>query len=177
MAGDPRKVGRLVVVRSTAATTGSTTIGSGANGTVTVTADVAGRITYFITVVLGVGISVAMTAVAATASGGWTTITVTLGTDIAGALDATKNTATLVAAAVNALANVGATASGTGATALTLAEGPKVLGGRDRRLRRVRITAVGAGTNIDGTDEGGIAYTNIPRWSRSSPATTGWERE
>jgi hypothetical protein len=49
-----------------------------------------------------------------------------------------------------------------------------------RRLRPARITAVGAGTNItcQVDTHGGAAetYTNIPRWSRSSPATTGWVR-
>lgn len=177
MAGDPRKVGRLVVVRSTAATTGSATIGSGANGTVTVTADSAGRAKFFIQVALGVGLNVPLSAVLQTSTGGWTTILVTLATDGAGALNAAANTATLVAAAVAALAGVGASASGTGASALTVAEGPKTIGGLARRLRSARITAVGAGTNVTCIDEGGITYTDIPRWSRSSPGTTGWERE
>lgn len=175
MAGDPRKIGRLVQVRSTAATAGTNTIGSGANGTVTVTADVAGRSHLTIQVVLGVGLNVAMTAtlVAGTTL---TTILVTLGTDGTGALDPTKNTATLVAAAVNALAGVGATASGTGVTALTLTEGPKALGGRDRRIRPATITAVGGGTNVDCVVKGGETFSGIPKWDRSSPGTTGWIR-
>jgi uncharacterized phiE125 gp8 family phage protein len=54
---------------------------------------------------------------------------VTLGTDGAGALDPAKNTATLVAAAVAALAGVSAAASGTGVTPLTVASGPTALTG------------------------------------------------
>ncbi len=172
------------MVRLSAATTGSATIGSGANGTVTVTADTAGRSRYYVRVVLGVGLSVAMTATQVTAINGYTTITVTLGTDVAGALDPTKNTATLVAAAVNALSGVGATASGTGATALTLAEAAKDLFGKSRKLRPAIIRAVGIGTTVDAeviihgsTPAANLeVYAALPKWDRSTPSTLGWVR-
>lgn len=97
----------------------SQTIGSGDNGTVTVEYDFVGTDgnSYTITVAEGSGNDVDLSAAL---SG--TDITVTLGTDGAGALDATKNTATLVAAAIDALTNITATASGTGETALAAAE-------------------------------------------------------
>jgi hypothetical protein len=43
-------------------------------------------------------------------------------------------------------------------------------------LRPARITAVGAGTNVNGTVKGAESYINLPRWSRSAPATPGWIR-
>ena len=43
-------------------------------------------------------------------------------------------------------------------------------------LRPARITAIGAGTNIHCTVKGAESYTNLPRWSRSAPATAGWIR-
>lgn len=104
----------------------SATIGSGTDGTVTVEYDFVGTDgnDYTITVAEGSGNDVELSAVL---SG--TDITVTLGTDGTGALDATKNTATLVAAAVGAIENITATASGTGATALAAAEAEQAFTG------------------------------------------------
>jgi hypothetical protein len=91
----------------------SVTLGSGTNGVVTVTADTEGTEGNDLTIVavLGSGNNIPLFA---TIVGD--VITVTLGTDGAGANDATKNTATLVAAVIAALTGVTATASGTGAS-------------------------------------------------------------
>jgi len=108
------------------AASATATIGSGADGTVTITVDSVGTEgnNYTVEVVAGSGNNVPMSA---TLNG--TDIVVTLGTDGVGALDATKNTATLVATAVNALTGVSAVASGTGATALAGAEAKKNFAG------------------------------------------------
>jgi len=102
------------------------TIGSGVDGTVTITVNAVGTEgnNYTIEVVEGSGTDIAMDAVLT-----GTNIVVTLGTDGVGALDATKNTATIVAGAIDSLSGVSATASGTGATALSSAEVQKNLVG------------------------------------------------
>lgn len=96
----------------------SITIGSGDNGVVTVTFGTIGTLgnSYSLEVVGGSGVNVAMSVTVAN-----TKITITLGTDGAGALDATKNTATLIATAIDALDGFSAVASGTGATAIAAA--------------------------------------------------------
>lgn len=101
-------------------------IGAGADGTVTTTVDLAGSAgdAYTVEVVAGVGLNVPLSAALLVKA-----ITVTLGTDGAGALDATKNTATLVAGVITALLGVTAAASGTGADPLTAAEGPTAFTG------------------------------------------------
>jgi len=99
---------------------GSAKIGGGADGTVTVTDDVVGDSAKTIEVVVAPGVSASM---AAAITGD--DITVTLGTDVTGAPDPAKNTATLVAAAVEALAGVTAVASGTGADPITGSSPPK----------------------------------------------------
>lgn len=106
----------------------SAAIGSGANGTVTITVDQGGSEgnTWTVTVVVAATPSQPLSVALATKA-----ITVTLGTDGAGAPDATKNTATLVAAAVTALAGVTAVASGTGVSALTGAAPLKAFTGGD----------------------------------------------
>jgi hypothetical protein len=78
-------------------------IGGGADGTVTTTVDLAGSAgdAYTVEVVAGVGLSVPLSAALLVKA-----ITVTLGTDGAGALDPTLNTATLVAGVVTALPGV-----------------------------------------------------------------------
>lgn len=93
-------------------------IGSGAHGVVTTTVDTVGWAgnLYTIRVVLGTGISQPLAATLSVKA-----ITVTLATDGDELPDASANTATLVAAAVDALAGVSAVASGTGATAFTTA--------------------------------------------------------
>ncbi len=107
----------------------SAAIGTGGNGVVTITVDLAGNPgnLYTVTVAVAVGLSQALAAAVV-----GTAITVTLGTDGAGAADATKNTATLIAAAVDALAGVAAVASGNGSGTILAASGPTTFtGGRD----------------------------------------------
>lgn len=96
----------------------SVSIGEGDNGVITVTADTLGteENAYTIEVVEGTG---ADTDMSATFTDG--AIVVVLGTDAEEALDATKNTAVLIAAAIDALSGVSAEASGTGATAIAAA--------------------------------------------------------
>lgn len=105
-------------------------IGSGANGVVTITSVALGVIgnAYQVQVAIAGGASAAL-AVALVGS----ILTITLGTDGASAADATKNTATLITAAINALDEFTATASGTGATALATASGPTSFTGGDDR--------------------------------------------
>lgn len=107
----------------TVATTVSATatIGSGANGTVTITVDTAGEDgnDYTVEVVTGTGNN---SPLAAALVG--TAITVTLATDGSGDPDALANTATLIAAAIDGLSGVSAAASGTGGDAISAAEGP-----------------------------------------------------
>ena len=96
----------------------SASVGSGDNGVVTITVDEVGTEgnDYTIEVVEGSGVGVDLSA---TLTG--TAIVVTLGTDGAGALDATKNTTTLIAGVVDSVNGVSAVASGTGATAFAAA--------------------------------------------------------
>jgi hypothetical protein len=114
------------VVSLGAAVSATAAIGAGVDGVVTTTVDAAGTAgnTWTIEVVAGVGLNVALSANTV-----GTDITVTLGTDGAGALDPTKNTATLVAGVITALALVTAAASGTGATPLAAPEGPTTFTG------------------------------------------------
>lgn len=141
--------------RTTAqAATGS--IGSGANGVVTATVDAAGAPGNLFTMrsVLGVGADVALSAAISTGA-----ITVTLGTDSGSLADDTKNSASLVAAAVEALAGVSAAASGSGATpvpvtsAVTFSGGHDVLSvhdlARQTGLSEVRIQAMERGDNCE----------------------------
>jgi hypothetical protein len=76
--------------------------------------------------VAGVGLDVALSAAISNGA-----ITVTLGTDGAGAADDTKNTATLVAAVVDALAGVSATASGNGSGVIPVTGAQAFTSGRD----------------------------------------------
>ena len=103
---------------------GSAVIGSGANGAVTVSIDGAAANSHTVQVIVSTAVGLSLSAAEV---GG--AIAVTLGTDGTGALDATKNTATKVAAVLSALDGITATASGTGATALSAAEGPTDLTG------------------------------------------------
>jgi hypothetical protein len=91
----------------------SISIGTGDDGVVEVVCDEYGDVgnNYSLEVVAGTGNDVALSAVLAD-----TKITVTLGTDGAGVLDTAKNTATLVAGAIDDLEGFVATASGTGET-------------------------------------------------------------
>jgi hypothetical protein len=109
----------VVTLGATPASSATATIGSGADGVVTVSAIPAGIAGngYTIEVVVGIGENAPLTALL---SG--TELSVILGTNGAGTLDNTKNTATLVAGVITALAEFNAVASGTGATPITLAE-------------------------------------------------------
>lgn len=104
------------------------TIGSGANGEVTITADndLTGKTGNNATVEVTVpssgtsGLSVSVT--------GDTAITVQLAVN-SGVLDPAQNTATLVASAIDSLSDFSAVASGTGADSLSSAEGPTQFSG------------------------------------------------
>lgn len=141
----------LATVRPTAqAATGS--IGSGANGVITVTVDAAGAPgnLYTVRVVLGVGTSQPLAAALSVKA-----ITVTLATDGADAPDDAANTATLIAAAIDALTGVSAAASGTGATPISAAVSAVTFsGGRDAftqsDLARDAVMQVQAIKNIEG---------------------------
>ncbi len=100
--------------KRTTAQAATCAIGSGANGVVTITADTAGSAGNLLNVT-GVVASGANQALAAAINGN--DLTVTLGTDAGSLADATKNTATLVAAAIDGVTGVSAEASGSGATA------------------------------------------------------------
>lgn len=107
---------RNLTVAGVAAAAASAQIGAGANGMVTVTNDATGQAgnSKTIVVVVAAGANASLSAAIV-----GNDITVTLGTTgVAGTPDATKNTATLVAAAIDALAGVSATASGNGSTAI-----------------------------------------------------------
>lgn len=92
----------------------STTIGAGADGVITVTAinDISDDKT--IEVVVATGNDKAMTAVYTSGA-----LVITLGTGAAGAVDDTKNTAALIATAIDALDEFTASASGERTTAIT----------------------------------------------------------
>jgi len=100
----------------------TTTIGSGDNGTITIVDNTAETLSIKVVVAGTANASLS----ASFASG---VITVTLGTDASSAADATKNTATLIVAAINGIADATwtATASGTGATAISAAVTEKAL--------------------------------------------------
>ena len=104
----------------------STTIGSGDNGVVTITVDNVGTEgnSYTIAAVVSEKTSADMSV---DITG--TDIVITLSTDAQGDADATKNTAKLIAEAIDELSGVTATYSGTGATAITAAITKKSLAG------------------------------------------------
>jgi len=119
-------------VRKTAAPTNakaaSQTIGAGQDGEVTVTAAVKGAAGNDLAIIVSDAGADDCEMTASIAAG---VITVTLG-KTAAALEPTKNTATLVAAAINLLTEVTAAASGTGNASLVAAEASKdFVGGQD----------------------------------------------
>lgn len=121
----------LKTVRQTAQSA-TKAIGSGANGVVTTTVTLAGSAgnPYTIVIVVAAGTSQALAAAIV-----GTVITVTLGTDGGGLADATKNTATLIAAAIGGVAGVTSVASGDGTgTILVAASSAAFSGGRDKYL-------------------------------------------
>jgi len=104
------------------------TIGAGQNGEVTVTAAVKGAAGNDLDIIVSDAGADDCAMTADIAAG---VITVTLG-KTAAALDPTKNTANLVAAAINLLTEVTAVASGTGGDSLVAAEATKdFVGGQD----------------------------------------------
>jgi hypothetical protein len=113
----------------TAARAASLVVNAVVNATLTVTADAAGfdGNQYTVAIVTGAPtLDQALTAALAGAA-----ITVTLGTDGAGVLDDTKNTGTLVAAAIDALAGVSCTTSVTGAGIVAPVAVQSLAGGAD----------------------------------------------
>jgi hypothetical protein len=98
-----------------AGTPASGVIGSGANGTVTASSvnDGIGGNEYTIQALLGVGANVTMSVLLTGLN-----LVVTLGTNGAGTIDMAKNTAALIATAIDALPEFTAVASGTGADSL-----------------------------------------------------------
>jgi len=115
--------------KRTTAKTASKALNAVSNATLTVTAAASGFDGNLITVALVTGAPTIDVTMAAVLSG--TAITVTLGTDGAGVLDDTKNTGTLVAAAIDALANVTCTTSGTGAGIVAPVASQALAGGSD----------------------------------------------
>lgn len=113
------------------------------NATLTVTAATAGFAGNDLQVALVTGAPTINVTLAAAKAGNL--ITVTLGTDGSGVLDDTKNTGTLVAAVIDALAEVACTTSGTGAgivapvAAQNLANGSDAMTVRDL-ARRANVT-------------------------------------
>lgn len=121
------RLDNLKTVRDTAQTA-SATIGSGTNGAVTLTAT-AGNPGNLLTVTVAVAVGNSQ-ALAAAKTGN--AITITLGTDSGGLADATKNTATLIAAAAGGVSGITAVASGNGTGTILVASGPTTFtGGRD----------------------------------------------
>lgn len=114
--------------KRTTAQAASVTPNGVTNATLTVTAATAG----------GAGNSLSIRAVLAGSAGASLSaaiasnlITITLGTDGGGAADDTKNTGTLVAAAVDALSEVSCTTSGTGAGIVATFAQQSLTGGHD----------------------------------------------
>jgi len=142
----------------------SQTIGSGNDGVVTTTADNVGTEgnDFTIEVVEGVGASVDMTATLTDSA-----IVVELGTDGGSALDATKNTAILVAAAIDALIGVGSAHSGTGATALAAAEAEQDLEG-GQYATKVATPAIWKSGNDIYVAEVGVSKTSTDGWKSAT---------
>lgn len=129
----------VVTLGMTAGVKASTTLGAGADGVVTITADSIGTAgnSFTVEVVAGTGANTNMSAALNSSA-----ITVTLGTDAAEALDPAKNTAALIAVAVAALTGVTATHSGTGATPIAGAVAVKnLVGGLAAALDAAKNTA------------------------------------
>lgn len=103
----------------------STTIGSGDNGVVTIKSDLVGTEGNSFTITVS-DAGTSGCAMSATING--KDITVVLG-KTSSTLDPTKNTATLIATAINALDGVSATKSGTGADSIVTAVAKKNLAG------------------------------------------------
>lgn len=136
-------------------------IGSGANGTVTITADndLAGEDGNAVVVEVLVPAGTSGLTVSYSAP----TLTVSLAVN-AGSPVTASNTATLVAAAIDGLADFSAVASGTGADSLSVAEGPtQFSGGSSNTIRQlswdggplVSITKAGTYVLLSGSESCG----------------------
>lgn len=101
-------------------------IGSGVNGTVDITVSTPGTEgnAYSVVVVLAIGNSLPLSVSFVSP-----VLTVTLGTDGAGVADVTKNTAILVATAIDGLADFSATYTGTGSSRIPVAASTAFSGG------------------------------------------------
>jgi hypothetical protein len=124
----------------------SLTLGAGADGVITITADSYGTEgnDYTVEVVVAEGANAAMKAVLTDKA-----IVITLGTGgVAGTVADAKNTAKLIAPAVAALAGVTATYSGTGATSLTKAVAKDNLAGGLYATEVPQATMICIGENI-----------------------------
>jgi hypothetical protein len=125
-----------VTIDTIAGNPASATLGSGTNGVVTITSvnDGIGGNSYTVAAVLGSGNNIAMSVLLTGLN-----LVVTLGTNGGGTIDTAKNTATLVAAAIDALPEFVATASGTGVTSINPTSQASFTGG-------VAIVSVSAST-------------------------------
>ena len=160
----------------------STTIGSGADGVVTITYYTEGTIgnSYTVEAVLA-GEASADMAVDLDTSGLTPKLIITLGTDGDGLIDASKNTAALVAAQIDALNTLTATASGNGSTAIAVTAEKNLENGTDPTIiatgsdvataisliEGFTATMTGAGGTVAPTTEdvsftGGIDAITIP---------------
>ncbi len=109
------------------------TIGSGPDGTITITADEANAGDCGNALTVEVIVPTGTSGLSVTFAGGALIINLAV---IAGVPDGPANTATLIAAAIDALSGFSAVASGTGATSLSAAEGPtQFAGGVSTRVR------------------------------------------
>ena len=127
-------------------------IGSGANGTVTITGVGANEGTAGNSLTVSVVVPVGTSPLSAVLSGNSLTVSLDV---TAGVPNPAANTATLVAAAIDALPGFTATASGTGSSSLSVAAGPvSFSGGTDRYIRQLSwdngpiVSINGAGTFI-----------------------------
>lgn len=155
-----------VTLGTSNSTAAGSTLGSGENGVITITADTAGAAgnDYTIAVVAG-SVSGDMSAALVAKD-----ITVTLGMTSETEPDPAKNTAVLIAAAINELAGVGATASGTGATPISAAVTKKSFtGGADIALSEVKNTAKLVAASITALSE----FTAVASGNGTSALTSG----
>lgn len=161
-------VGKVLTVtlETSNSTAAGSTLGTEEHGLITITADTAGAAgnSYTIAVVKG-SASGAMSAAISEKD-----ITVTLGMTDATEPDATKNTAVLIASAIDELDGVSATASGNGEDAIT-AEVPKksFIGGADIALSAVKNTASNVAESITALSE----FTAVASGEGTSALTSG----
>jgi flagellar hook protein FlgE len=155
VAATPGDAGNNISVEYVGPVAASLTTGTG-DAAVTVTADTVGTTGNNITVTYAAG-SGNNVALSAALSGN--DITVTLGTDGSGSLDATKNTAALVAAAINGAAGslITASAGGDGSGAVTAAAQTSLSGGLLSLDSELAVSVTGNAITVSlGTSSGEI---------------------